>query len=120
MEIRKAKITDIDSIVEIHCDAFKDFFLTSLGKTFLRFYYSCFIKSDKTVVLCAENQGVILGFSAIAQNAHGFNARLIKRNLLKFGVMSFKLLFTSPKSLVRLVRNISKTNNQSVGGGDKY
>lgn len=116
MEIRKVNIADIDNIVQIHCDAFNDFFLTSLGKSFLRLYYACFIKSDETVVLCAENQGVILGFSAIAQNAHGFNTRLIKRNLLKFGVMSFKLLFTSPKSLVRLTLNIRKTNNR---GGHK-
>lgn len=114
MEIRKAKITDTDSIVKIHCDAFDGFFLTSLGKTFLRFYYSCFINSDETIVLCAENNGTLLGFAAIAQNAHGFNSRLIKRNFIKFSLLAMKLLFTCPKSLVRLARNIRKTGN---GGG---
>lgn len=117
MEIRKANIEDIDSIVQIHCDAFKGFFLTSLGKPFLKFYYSCFIACDETVMLCAIEDRKILGFSAVAKNSRGFNTRLVKKNILKFGVMTFKLLFTRPKSLVRLIRNISKTSNRVCWGG---
>ena len=43
MIIRKATINDVDTIVEIHLNAFEGFFLTSLGAEFLRFYYSCFV-----------------------------------------------------------------------------
>lgn len=39
--IQKATDKDVRDIVSIHIDAFKDFFLTSLGRDFLSFYYSC-------------------------------------------------------------------------------
>ena len=55
MLIRKADMKDVESIVVIHCDAFKDFFLTSLGKDFLNFYYTNFIKSNETVSMVAED-----------------------------------------------------------------
>jgi glycosyltransferase involved in cell wall biosynthesis len=59
MNIRKATTNDVDTIVKIHCDAFKGFFLTSLGSQFLKFYYSCFIKSSESVTMVAEEDGAI-------------------------------------------------------------
>ena len=59
MNIRKATTNDVDTIVKIHCDAFKGFFLTSLGSQFLKFYYSCFIKSSETVTMVAEEDDAI-------------------------------------------------------------
>lgn len=111
MIIRKATEKDINSIVDIHIDAFKSFFLTSLGSDFLRFYYSCFIKSDETVITVAEEDGVILGFSASTMLCRGFNSRLIKKNFLSFAALSIKLIFVSPKSLFRLIKNLTKKSN---------
>lgn len=120
MEIIKAKLADVNSIVQIHCDAFKGFFLTSLGKPFLKFYYSCFIASDETVVLCAVEDGRILGFSAAAKNSRGFNTRLIKKNFLKFCIMAVKLVITSPKSIVRLARNLRKNGGGNLESNISY
>ena len=64
MTIRKVKIEDVNDIVSIHCSAFKGFFLTSLGPQFLKLYYTCFIKSNETITMVAEDEGRILGFSA--------------------------------------------------------
>ncbi len=115
MEIRQANITDINSIVQIHCDAFKGFFLTSLGRDFLKLYYTCFIKSNEAYILCAINKNEeVLGFSAVAQNAHGFNGRLIKKNFFRFCLVAFKLLYTCPQSLVRLARNLKKTGGDEI------
>ena len=55
MEIRKATANDVDIIVEIHTDAFKGFFLTSLGPKFLRFYYGCFVKELTIKLAEVEN-----------------------------------------------------------------
>lgn len=107
MNIRKAEQKDIESIVVIHCDAFKGFFLTSLGKDFLRFYYSKFVASDETVALVAEEED-ILGFSAATKVCKGFNSRLIKQNIFSFGMLSLKLVFTNPGALLRLVKNLTK------------
>lgn len=118
MEIRRATIEDINAIVAIHLDAFKGFFLTSLGSTFLKFYYTCFLKSRETVIVVAVENGKIYGFSASTKNSKGFNSRLIKRNLFKFGLLSLKILFVSPTSLVRLVKNLTKKANEVVDDED--
>lgn len=118
MIIRKATINDVDTIVEIHLNAFEGFFLTSLGAEFLRFYYSCFVRSNETVTMIAEENGVIYGFSASSKFCKGFNSRLIKSNLIAFGLLSFKLLLIKPISLLRLVKNLSKKRENVIDNED--
>lgn len=118
MIIRKATINDVDTIVEIHLNAFEGFFLTSLGAEFLRFYYSCFVRSNETVTMIAEDNGVIYGFSASSKFCKGFNSRLIKSNLIAFGLLSFKLLLIKPISLLRLVKNLSKKGENVIDNED--
>lgn len=118
MIIRKATINDVDTIVEIHLNVFEGFFLTSLGAEFLRFYYSCFVRSNETVTMIAEENGVIYGFSASSKFCKGFNSRLIKSNLIAFGLLSFKLLLIKPISLLRLVKNLSKKGENVIDNED--
>lgn len=118
MIIRKATINDVDTIVEIHLNTFEGFFLTSLGAEFLRFYYSCFVRSNETVTMIAEENGVIYGFSASSKFCKGFNSRLIKSNLIAFGLLSFKLLLIKPISLLRLVKNLSKKGENVIDNED--
>lgn len=119
MNIRKATINDVDTIVEIHLDAFKGFFLTSLGSAFLKFYYTCFVKSSETVIMVAEEEGIVYGFSASTKVCKGFNSRLIKSNLFAFGMLSLKMLFSSPKSLIRLAKNLTK-KGEGVEDNEDY
>lgn len=111
--VSKATINDIDGIVKIHQEAFKDFFLTSLGEDFLKLYYSTFIKCEDGVVYCAKKNDIIVGFSATSFVSHGFNSKLIKGNLVKYGIMAVKLLFTKPKSVLRLAKNLNKESNDA-------
>ena len=119
MNIRKATINDVDNIVEIHLDAFKGFFLTSLGSAFLKFYYSCFVKSSETVTMVAEEEDIVYGFSASTKVCKGFNSRLIKNNLFAFGMLSLKMLFSSPQALIRLVKNMTK-KGEGVEDNEDY
>ena len=119
MNIRKATINDVDTIVKIHLDAFKGFFLTSLGSAFLKFYYTCFVKSSETVTMVAEEEDMVYGFSASTKVCKGFNSRLIKNNLFAFGMLSLKMLFTSPKALIRLAKNLTKTG-EGVEDNEDY
>lgn len=119
MLIRKADMKDVESIVVIHCDAFKDFFLTSLGKDFLTFYYSNFIKSNETVSMVAEEGGSVVGFSAATKVCKGFNSRLITQHIISFGLLSLKLLFTNPGALIRLAKNLTKKGD-SVEDNEDY
>ena len=92
MTIRNANENDIESIVRIHCSAFKGFFLTSLGADFLKFYYLNFVRSKETVTLVAEDGNRVVGFSAAPTNCKGFNSRLIKSNLFGFYMLTLKLI----------------------------
>lgn len=119
MNIRKATINDVDTIVEIHLDAFKGFFLTSLGSAFLKFYYTCFVKSRETVTMVAEEEDMVYGFSASTKVCKGFNRRLIKNNMFAFSMLSLKMLFTSPKALIRLAKNLTK-KGEGVEDNEDY
>lgn len=118
MEIRIATQKDIAAIVDIHKSAFEGFFLTSLGTKFLKFYYKAFVKSKDSVVLCAVEDGDVLGFSAATKKCKGFNSRLIKNNLLSFFVLAVKLLFSQPSSLIRLAKNLTKKSEEVVDNED--
>lgn len=106
--IRKANKNDVKVIVSIHQQAFPDFFLTTLGSRFLQLYYKCMCKCEDAVTLCAEEDGVVKGFATSSYYSHGFNTALIKKNLFKFGLMGVELLFTKPKAILRLVKNLDK------------
>lgn len=108
MNIRKATQADVDSIVKIHIDAFDGFFLATLGTLFLKFYYTCFINNAQTVTMIAEEGGIILGFSASTKVCKNFNRRLIGGNFFVFCILSIKLLCSSPRSLIRLMKNLTK------------
>lgn len=116
--IRDAIESDVESIVSIHQDAFKGFFLTTLGTDFLKFYYSCFFTCAEAKILCALEDGRVVGFAALAENCRGFNARLVKRNFFSFAILSIKMLFTSPKSLLRLVNNLTKKSREVDDAAD--
>ncbi len=112
--VSKATLNDISGIVNIHQEAFKDFFLTSLGEEFLRLYYTSFVNSNDGVVYCAKKNDTVVGFSAASYKSHGFNSKLIKRNLLNYGLMALKLMFIQPKSVLRLVKNMNKESKDKA------
>lgn len=112
--VSKATLNDISGIVNIHQEAFKEFFLTSLGEGFLRLYYTSFVNSEDGVVYCAKNNDIVVGFSAASYKSHGFNSKLVKRNLLKYGLMAMKLMIVQPKSVLRLLRNMNKESKEDA------
>ena len=118
--IRKASPNDVREIVNIHQNAFKDFFLTSLGTDFLMFYYSSFITNSETVCLVAvQDNDEVVGFSAATMKSKGFNMRLIRSNIMAFFGWSCKMLFSNPKALVRLVKNLTK-KSETVADNEEY
>lgn len=119
MEIRKANTTDVIDVVRIHCSAFEGFFLTSLGTSFLKFYYSCFVVNSETIFCVAIDEGRVIGFSAATKESKGFNRRLIKQNFISFVLFSLKLLFTNPVALLRLVKNLTKKGD-TVEDNEEY
>ncbi len=120
MVIVEVREKDIDAIVNIHLKAFKGFFLTSLGRDFLHFYYAVFLSSKETVFLCAEDEsGSVIGFSAATKASKDFNKKLIKENFISFFALSLKLLFINPEALLRLMKNLTK-KSETIEDNEDY
>ena len=111
MIIRVATRADVPEIVNIHMNAFNGFFLTTLGQSFLSFYYSAFINSKDGIVLCADMDNGVCGFAAATKQCKGFNSNLIKTNFMRFVLLAIKLLFVKPAALIRLAKNLSKKSD---------
>lgn len=109
--IRRATNVDVDQIVQIHLEAFEDFFLSSLGSSFLKTYYTTFINSKEGAVFCAVKDDKLQGFSACSYISKGFNSRLIQKNFIKYFYESFLLLIRNPKAIVRLIKNLNKKSD---------
>ena len=118
VEILEANQSKINDIVAIHNLAFPDFFLTKLGNGFLHLYYKSMIKCKGALTLCAIEDGIVVGFSTTALRSSGFNTQLIRDDIFSFIWESLKLLFIRPMSLIHLIRNLSKTNNEIVDNGE--
>ncbi|MEZ9328885.1 GNAT family N-acetyltransferase [Vibrio breoganii] len=75
--VRRATISDLNSMVSVHCNAFDGFFLTNLGPKFLRKYYNIYLKYNHIALVYEENSKV-LGFVVGSASASNFYKDLKK------------------------------------------
>ncbi len=109
MRTCQLNINQISKVVELHELAFKGFFLTELGTSFLNQYYKSVIQSEKALNLGVfDENSKLLGFAITAKNSKGFNKSIIKQNFLGFLGIAFKLLILKPKAIYRLFINLEK------------
>lgn len=94
----------INDVVKIHMDTFKGFFLTFLGRGFLKTLYTGFVKHSKSNIIIASENGLTVGFCAYSENLSEFYRFLIKRKLLLFAWYAAGAFIRKPKVLFRLLR----------------
>lgn len=117
MIYRAAKISDNTSLAKIHMEAFKNFFLTSLGYNFLcNYYYSC-LAEESSILICAvdENENVV-GFATGTMNSSGYHRALLLNNKFRFIISAIKIFISNPIAIKRLYNNFSKTNHSFDDG----
>lgn len=109
MIIRKANKKDVCTLALEHERIFRDFFMASLGCSFLKTYYRTAVDFEETICLIADDdEGQCIGFVFGRIKAKGYLKRLLKKGFLRFAWCGIKLLFTRPKALLRLARNLEK------------
>lgn len=115
---RKSKVSDSNQIAKIHLKSFPNFFLTSLGYSFLKTYYKSCSKSKEAISICAIDNETkkIVGFAVGCFNSVGFNKRLIFSNSLEYSYRAILLLFSKPIALIRLYKNLAKNNGKDDKG----
>lgn len=113
MKIRKATTKDISTIVEIHMERFSSFFLTSLGATFLRVFYTAFIKNPG-VLIVLEDDGLIKGFAAGSRDNRSFFKKILKNNFFGFAKAGLIIFVSKPLALKRLAVNAGKSEKNNL------
>lgn len=102
MFIRSATERDIDSVVFLHIKAFEGFFLTSLGKSFLRKLYQAFLFEESGIFrVITDDDGNIIGFAAGTTAPDLFFSSLRKKKWLSFLVSSIPGILNQPIKVIR-------------------
>ena len=110
--IRRAKTKDVNQIVQVHEEAFRGFFLTTLGTNFLRVYYEACISHKDSIVLCAiDERGSICGFASGTTRSKGYYKKILLTNFLPFFLIIVNLILKRPKAIIRLILNLDKSRH---------
>ena len=99
----------INEIVDIHLATFKGFFLTFMGKGFLKQMYKAYTthpESDIFVALDDDNK--VAGFLAYSENLSGLYKYMIKHRLIQFAWYSLGAFLRKPAVFMRLIRAFLK------------
>lgn len=98
----------VNAIVEIHMSTFQGFFLTFMGKGFLRQMYSSYLLHAESNIIIAEDNSEVVGFLAYSSDLSGLYKYMIKHRLLQFGWYSLGAFFRKPTTFMRLLRAFLK------------
>lgn len=102
-EVKSEEKKLIDEIVTIHLNTFTGFFLTFMGRGFLRQMYQSYCDHDESGLLVAEEEGKALGFLAFSSNFSGLYKFMIKTRLIQFGWYSVGAFFRRPSAFMHII-----------------
>ena len=120
MKIRNMNLQDLDEVIFIHMNSFKNFFLSSLGEDFLYVYYkSVLLNSNSVCKVYVNTNNKILGFIVGSTDSRFFYRKLIISNLYSFLILGIKLFFKNPLFIYRLIMNLDKKKkNKEINGAE--
>lgn len=108
-EVEKNEKRVIEDVVKIHMETFTGFFLTFMGKGFLKQMYSCYCLHESSCLLVAENEeNEVVGILGYSSDMSGLYKYMIKKRLIPFAWYSLGAFFRKPKVFMRLVRAFLK------------
>jgi ribosomal protein S18 acetylase RimI-like enzyme len=112
MIIRKVSKSEYSDLVVVHKVAFSDFFLTSLGTSFLKTYYKSSLLDQTCVAFGAFNdEDKMVGFVVGTTKALGYHKKLLVNNLLPFAISLLGVIAYRPKVILRLLKNLEKKSS---------
>ena len=112
VHIRKLEKQDkraVEKVVQVHLDTFQGFFLTFMGRGFLRQLYGSYCEHEASGLLGAfDSQENLVGFLAYSSQLSGLYKYMIKKRLIPFAWYALGAFFRKPKVFMRLVRAFLK------------
>ena len=107
-KISGAEKSVINEIVDIHMATFKGFFLTFMGKGFLKQMYKAYVRHAESDILIALDEDKVVGFLAYSKQMSNLYKYMIKYQLIPFAWYSFCAFLRKPKVFMRLLRAFLK------------
>lgn len=99
----------LEEIVTIHLETFQGFFLTFMGRGFLRQMYLSYCEHEPSGILVAFDEvDRPVGFLAYSADLSGLYKFMIKNRLIAFGWYALGAFLRKPKVFMRLVRAFLK------------
>ena len=111
-EISNTEPDIIEDVVEIHLSTFQGFFLTFMGRGFLRAMYRSYCEHQSSGLLAAfdEIDQSTIGFLAYSGDMSDLYKYMIKKKLVYFAWYSMGAIFRNPSSFLRIIRAFLKPN----------
>ena len=103
-EVKSEEKKIIDEIVTIHLNTFTGFFLTFMGRGFLKQMYQSYCDHEGSGLLVAENNGKSIGFVAYSSNFSDLYKFMIKTRLVQFGWYSIGAFFRRPSAFIHIIK----------------
>lgn len=102
----------LDHIVAVHREAFPGFFMTQLGRRFLREYYRCVVESTRGILLTEYRGDECIGFVAGFIDPPAFYKEL-RRRRAQLGLAAFVGIVTRPWRLRTLFANYDRAGQSA-------
>jgi ribosomal protein S18 acetylase RimI-like enzyme len=116
--VRQARREEVDAIVAVHLEAFRGFFLSRLGRRFLRELYTAFMSAPSGVLLTAHRGAQLVGFAAgTSQPRRFFRQLLVARGWALLAAAIPAALRQPALVLPRLLRAVVYRGDSGTGEG---
>jgi ribosomal protein S18 acetylase RimI-like enzyme len=99
-QVREATAGDVPAMVEIHLRAFPDFFLSQLGRPFLRRLYAGFVRESSGCALIAQQGAAVVGYIAGTSSPERYFRERLRREGLAFACNAVPGLLRAPARTV--------------------
>lgn len=106
--IRPMTYGDIDDVVRVHLQSFPGFFLTFLGRDFLKLLYRSVCNDPNGIALVGCYDGQIDGFAVGVMHQGSFFRRLVKRQKWSFALATLSAVSRHPSIVPRLFRALHR------------
>lgn len=111
IEHRVADITrDLSDIADIHIKAFPGFFLTAMGKSFVREYYRAVLEFPENLCFVATEEERTVGFVVGFGNPPAFYTFYKKRRVRLISLV-LRAILTNPGLLGRVLVNLKRVSS---------
>ena len=114
--IRAMRVKDLNVVVLTHLTGFQGFFLSILGRSFLKELYAGILDDPTGIAFVFENDTNLCGFVAGTDSPEGFFKRLLRQRWWRFTLASIKPVLRNPKIGPRLLGAFKRGEQTDVRG----